>query len=286
MLWVTLALNWIVAAAKVTFGMATQCMTIVADGIHSFSDGLTNIIGLVGITIAGKPADEEHPYGHRKYETFVTVVIALVLFLASFGILREGIAGFFVDRRPEVNLTSFIVMAVTLVVNIFTVLFERARGKELKSDLLVTDSWHTLTDVFVTLSVFAALFGIGLGIPRVDSVFSILIAGVIVWTAFRILKHSSDVLCDRAIIEKSEIERIVRGVEGVRDCHEIRTRGRVDDVYVDLHVLVDSQMPVVEAHHLANIIEKKIRDGILGVTDVVVHIEPLSHEHDGLVENR
>ena len=103
-----------------------------------------------------------------------------------------------------------------------------------------------------------------------------LIMGVI---AVRILKRGSDVLVDKAVIEVERIEKIVRRVSGVKDCHEIRTRGRLDDVYVDLHVLVDNEMTVMASHKLANIIEHNIRQEIPSVHDVVVHIEPVSHDH-------
>ncbi len=278
-LWVTLALNWLVALLKIGFGLATHCMVIVADGAHSFSDGTSNIIGLVAIHISGHPADDDHPYGHQKYETLASTLIAFLLFIVSFGIFKESIAGFLHPKKPEVNIVSFGLMAFTLAVNLFVVSYERRQGKLLKSDLLISDSWHTLTDVFVTLTVFMALFGIYWNVPHLDSIFSLLIASVIVVTAVGILKRSSDVLCDKAVLDVAGIEKIVRAVNGVRDCHEIRTRGRIDAVYVDLHVLVDNEMSVADSHRLANKIENDIKKETPGVHDVVVHIEPVSHEH-------
>jgi len=165
-------------------------------------------------------------------------------------------------------------------VNLFVVWYERRRAVALNSELLKADSWHTLTDVWVTLSVLAALVGIRLGIPYVDSLFAMGIATVIVFTALGLLKVSSDILCDKAPLEPVCIERIVRRVEGVRDCHEIRTRGKPDAVYVDLHVLVDNEMTVSASHRLANLIERDIRRELSVVHDVVVHIEPVSHGHD------
>lgn len=281
-LWVTLALNWSTALLKILFGLATRCMVITADGLHSFSDGASNIIGLVGISISGHPADRDHPYGHQKYETLASVAIALMLFLVSFGIARQAVGAFIHPRTPQVNAASFVVMGLTFLVNVFVVWYERRRGKVLSSELLLSDSWHTLSDIFVTISVVVALVGIHLDVPRVDSIFSLVIAGVIFVIALGILKRGSDVLCDKAVLGAEEIERIVRGVKGVLDCHEIRTRGKSDSIYVDLHVLVDPQMSVLESHRLANIIEYDIRKAIPGVRDVVVHIEPVSHEHEEL----
>ncbi|HTL69699.1 MAG TPA: cation diffusion facilitator family transporter [Candidatus Eisenbacteria bacterium] len=280
-LWVVLGLNWAVALCKLLIGHWTNSTTIFADGLHSFSDGTSNIIGLVGISIARHPADLDHPYGHEKYETLAATVIGFLLLFVSGRIYWEALQSF-LGARPPVQITalSFAVMGATLAVNLFVVWYERRRAVALNSELLKADSWHTLTDVWVTLSVLAALVGIRLGIPYVDSLFAMGIATVIVFTALGLLKVSSDILCDKAPLEPVCIERIVRRVEGVRDCHEIRTRGKPDAVYVDLHVLVDNEMTVSASHRLANLIERDIRRELSVVHDVVVHIEPVSHGHD------
>lgn len=278
-LWITLALNWLVAALKFIFGLATHCMVITADGIHSFSDGTSNIVGIIAIYFSGHPADDDHPYGHQKYETLASTVIAFFLFVVSFGIFKEAVKGLVHPNVPQVNALSFGLMGFTLIVNLFVVWYERRKGKLLKSDLLLSDSWHTLTDIFVTLSVFVALGGIYWNVPKIDAIFSMIIAGVIVVTAVRILKKSSDVLCDKAVLDTGQVERIVRSVEGVRDCHEIRTRGSIDDIYLDLHALVDNHITVLVAHRLSSLIEERIKNEIPGVRDVVVHIEPVSHDH-------
>ena len=111
-----------------------------------------------------------------------------------------------------------------------------------------------------------------------------MIAAVIAVTALGILRNSLDVLCDKAVIDTHQVEQITRGIAGVRDCHEVRTRGRTDNIYVDLHVLVDPVMTVLESHRLANLIESKLRQGFPGIHDVVVHIEPVSHGHEELEE--
>ena len=281
-LWITLFLNWIIALLKLGVGLLTRCMVLVADGVHSFSDGTSNIVGLVGVSLSKHPADRDHPYGHQKYETLAAVGIGFFLFILAFGVLKEAIAGIVTPKNPEVTTASFVVMALSFIVNLFVVHYERGRGHELQSELLISDSWHTLSDIFVTLSVLLALLGIIFHIPLVDSIFSLGISGIIFFVAIGILKRSSDVLADKAVLDPSQIERIARGVEGVRDCHEVRTRGQNDDIYVDLHVLVDNEMTVLQSHHLANLIESNIRKQIPAVHDVVVHIEPVSHGHEEL----
>jgi cation diffusion facilitator family transporter len=267
---------------KIVFGSLTQCMVIVADGFHSLSDGTSNVVGLVGISLSGHPADLGHPYGHYKYETLASSVIGALLLVVSFGILQQAIKGFILPREPEVSAASFIVMILTLVVNLFVVAYERTSAKRFQSELLLSDSWHTLTDVFVTGSVIAALVGIRMKIKILDPIFSAGIALLIAFVAFRILKQSSDILTDKAVIDSALIDRIVRKVKGVEDCHEIRTRGKIHSIYVDMHVLVDPNMSVENSHRLANQIEYAIKKEIEGIHDVVVHIEPTTHDHSEL----
>ena len=283
-LWLTLFLNWLVSLLKITLGLWTHCMVITADGVHSLADGASNIVGLIAIYFSGRPADDSHPYGHRKYETFGALLIAVFLIAVAGGILREALQGFIRPRTPEVNGLSFGLMGFTLLVNLFVVFYERKKARLLQSEFLLSDSQHTLTDIFVTISVFAALFGIYYKVPYVDSVFSGGIAGFIILTAVRIMKRTSDVLCDRAVLDTDNIEKIARTVAGGRACHEIRTRGSRDNIHIDLHVLVDSDMTVADSHSLANRVERDIRKEIQGVIDVVVHIEPISHEHRELEE--
>ena len=279
-LWVTLVLNWSVALLKIIVGMTTNCLMIVADGFHSFSDGTSNIVGLVAVSIAGHPADEDHPYGHQKFETIAAAMVAFLLFVVAFGILREAALAFLHPKQAQVTRVSFFVMGGTFLVNCFIVWYERREGKRLSSDFLISDSWHTFTDLFITLSVILGLVGVYFRVPYLDSGFSLFIGLFIIVTAVMILKHSADVLVDKAVIESGIIHQMVMAIDGIRDCHEIRTRGRPDNVYVDLHVLVDPGMSVKDSHHLANIVENKIRAGIPGVYDVVVHVEPESHEHE------
>ncbi len=206
----------------------------------------------------------------------------MLLLAVAYGVFYQAFLGLREAKHPEVTPLSFIVMGVTLCINLFTVWYERRGGKKLQSEILLSDSWHTMTDIFITVGIFIALIGIRLHVPLLDPLFSMIIAVVIAYAAFHILRDSSDVLCDKAVFSPATIADIVKKVSGVQDCHEIRTRGKSHAGYVDLHVLVDPQMSVQESHRLANIIEHDIKEGLPGVQDVVVHIEPTTHEHNEL----
>jgi len=269
-----LALNWLVSFMKVAYGIITNCASMRADGLHSFSDGTSNIIGLVGIWVASQPIDKGHPYGHKKYETFAAVGIAILLVLICSDVLRSAISRFFNPVTPEVTALSFYIILFTLVINIAVMWYENKKAKELKSDILHSDAMHTASDILISISVIATLVSIKMGFPMLDTIVALGIAILIGYAAFKIFKDASHILCDRAAVFSGVIKDIVMGVKGVKECHRIRTRGREDDIHVDLHVLVDPDMHVDTAHKIAELIEKEIKQKIRGTTDVVVHIEP------------
>ena len=274
LIWV-LALNWLVAIAKIVCGMIIRSSSMAADGFHSLSDGASNIIGLIGIHFAFRPKDIDHPYGHRKYETFFALGIAFLLFLVAIGIVHESLGRFTNPVVPQINSISFVIMLITIGVNFIVMHYENKKGKELKSDILVSDSLHTRADIFTSLSVLLALFAIKLGYPILDPIISIMIAIFIAYAGFGIMKESSAILCDTAaILDVKQIVDIVLSIEGTKNCHKVRTRGRPDDIYVDLHVQVDSNTRIDAAHKISYAIEDAIKRSIPEVTDVVVHMEP------------
>jgi cation diffusion facilitator family transporter len=269
-----LFLNWGVAIAKIVVGFMFGVYSMVADGFHSFSDGSSNIIGLVGLSAASKPTDEEHPYGHKKIESFTALGIIVLLLLVCYEIGEAALRRFFNPTIPEANLLTFAVMIITMAVNYFVMTYEHRRGKELKSDILVSDSLHTRSDIYTSFSVLISLFAIRLGFPMVDTLATFVIIGFILWAAFNIAREVFNVLVDRAVVDRKKIEQLVAAIPNVRVCHKIRTRGRTDDIHMDLHLSVDKAMSVEESHKLSHQVQSEIKTKIPGVTDVIIHIEP------------
>lgn len=274
-LWLTLALNLLVSSMKLTGGYYFGSVSMLADGFHSFFDASSNVIGLIGISIAGKPPDESHPYGHKKYETFAAVGISLLLFLTCFEVLerayRQVSAG---GRVVEVTGLGFGIMFFTMGVNVFVTLYERSKGKKYKSDFLVADAAHTTSDILASTSVLAGFAAVKLGYPAADPIAAVVIALMIGRVGYGIMKSSSDILCDSSRLRADEINAICMEVPGVRRCHHVRSRGRDDAICIDLRIHVDAGLPISEAHEIAHQVEDRIRDRLSGVYDVVVHIEP------------
>ena len=270
----TLFLNIAVALAKIIYGHAIGSVSMLSDGIHSSADGASNVIGLIGIWIASQPPDESHPYGHRKFETLSTIAIAVLIFGAGLEILRKSYDRLQSPSGIEVTYVSFIVMAVTLMVNVGVMLYEAKKGRELKSDFLIADSMHTKTDIFISISVIISLIAAKIGYPIIDVMAALVITVFIARMGYSILKSAAAVLTDSARINPEEIQKLAGGIEGVMECHEIRTRGNHDYVCIDLHCLVDPEISVRDAHRVAHAVEEVIKNKFPSVADVVVHIEP------------
>jgi len=270
----TLVLNSIVSAAKIIYGYVSGSIAMVSDGFHSLFDGISNIIGLAGIWIASHPPDERHPYGHKKYETLFTVVIAVMIFAACFQILRQvyqSVAGAY---RTEVTTASFVVMLATMCVNIFVSGYESRKGKELKSEFLLADALHTKSDILASLAVIASLVLTKAGYRFADAIVGVMITFFIARIGFQIIKKASDVFVDTVCIDTPAVEAVIKGVEGVKRCHDIRSRGTEHAVSLDVHVLVDPAMSIEKAHKIADVVEENIKNAFPDVIDIVVHIEP------------
>jgi len=276
-LWVVLFLNVAVALAKLVYGMISHSAAMEADGFHSLFDGASNVIGLVGIWYAGRPADEEHPYGHNKFETFAAALIGILLVLAGYTVGRGAIDSLAGRGLPtEVTTISFAVMLGTLAVNLFVTTWERRAGRRLGSEVLVADASHTLSDVLVSLGVIVSLVLVRLGFEAADGVVALLVAGAILRTSWGILRGVLRTLGDAARLPAEAVAEVARVVPGVVGCHGVRTRGAQSHVYVDLHVQVAPETTVSHGHAIAHAVEEALRRSFGQICDVVVHLEPTS----------
>ncbi|MBC7086504.1 MAG: cation transporter [Methanomethylovorans sp.] len=271
-----LFLNLLVSIVKLSYGRITNTLSMQSDGYHSLFDGVSNIIGLIGIHIASKPPDSEHPYGHRKYETIASIFIAVLLIIVGFRILNAAFIRFNTGIIPEVTPVSFLIMIETMTINYIVAKYEHINGIKLKSEVLIADSMHTKSDIYVSLSVIIGLFAIKGGLYVLDPIIAILIAGIIFYAGFSIIRSGTAILCDTSQLNVDEIHDLVCDVEGVLGCHDIRTRGTAENIYIDLHVEVQSTISTFKSHEIADIVENKLKNHFKGVNDVMVHIEPAS----------
>ena len=280
-LWIILLLNLGVAAAKYAWGTLSGSASMQADGIHSVFDSAGNVVGLVGISLAARPADAGHPYGHAKFETYASLVIGVLLLLAAFEVGSSAAAKLAAGSYTvEVGPMSFVVMAGTLAVNLGVTVYERRFAKRLRSEVLAADANHTLSDALVSVGVIAGLAAVALGFPMADPIMALVVTAAILATAYDVFKHALATLSDRARIPEDELRAVALAVSGVRDAHRIRTRGTEGEVYADLHVLVDPSMTVADAHRLADEVEAGVKERFANVIEVLVHIEPNDGHED------
>jgi cation diffusion facilitator family transporter len=271
---IALGTNLAIAAAKILLGRATHVISMTADGVHSTLDGFNNLVGMVALASAHRPPDADHPYGHRKFETFAALGIAVVLALVGVGLTREAVARLTAGRAPEASVAGGLVMAGTIALNLFLAQFQARRGRELGSEFLLANAQEARADIFVSLSVLGALAAIALRAPIFDLVATLVIVLFIAGAAWTIARESLDVLADAAAIEPARVEAVVRAIPGVRSCHKVRTRGPAGHVFVDLHIQVDPYLTTVASHEIVHETADAIRAAIPGVEDVVIHTEP------------
>lgn len=271
---ITLLLNILVSVAKVLYGLSVGSVAITSDGFHSMFDGVSNIAGLFAVYIAAHPPDEKHPYGHRKYETVFTIFIGVLMLFTCIEILKEAYASFMGEHRPALTAASFMVMFGTLAVNVFVAVYEKRMGEKLQSEFLIADAKHTRSDIYVTAGVLVSLPFVLMGYSFVDPLVGLLVGFMVARVGFSIIRTSADSLADTRAVCPVAIQGICKSVEGVVDCHKVRTRGAAGQIFVDLHIQVLPTMPIEKAHAIAHRVETTIKAEMPDVIDVVVHIEP------------
>lgn len=273
-MWITLILNLAVAVAKLAVGALTATLSLVADGYHSLLDASGNIIGLATLKISHKPPDEDHQYGHRKFEVLASMGISVLLFVTALEILARAWERL---RGEPVAVSSWpaaLVALITLGINIFVVRYETRAGKALRSPLLLADAKHTLSDVFATSSVLAAILLRQAGIGWADPVAAAGIAGFIVFAGWRILTSGVDVVADRRVIDPADVAKVALEFSGVRECRKVRTRGFEDAAFLDLTLILDPHLSLMEAHDLCDRVEESLHRAHPELADIVIHPEP------------
>jgi cation diffusion facilitator family transporter len=270
-----LVLNLIVALAKIGFGYLTGAISILSDGFHSLTDGASNVVGLIGVYASRRPPDEDHPYGHRKYETVAAGGVTVFLVIVVVEVLRNAIRSLAGHGAPQdISSLSLVVMFVTLAIKVVVIRYETAAAERLGSEVLLADATQTRGDVWTSLTVVVALFGAHLGYPILDPLAALVVAGFIAHAGFQIARSTTRILSDQIVIAESDLEAVVVSVPGVLGCHQIRTRGTADHVFLDLHVWLPPAIPLHEAHDISHVVKDRLMTRYPQIVDAIIHIEP------------
>lgn len=269
-----LVANLGVVGAKFIIGLRTSSLGVLGDAVHSSVDAMNNVLALAVIWVASREPDEDHPYGHEKFETLGALAIVVFLSITGFELVKGAVSRLANGAAPlHISPVEFTVLAGTLVVNTLVTVYETRRGRELSSDILLADSAHTRADVFITIGVLIGVLAVRAGYWWVDSIVALLVAGVIVVLAYGIVARSVPVLVDQHVAPATEIQAAAEGVKGVISAYDIRSRGASDRRFAELTISVRRDATVEDAHRVADAVEGRLREE-LAINQVVVHIEP------------
>jgi cation diffusion facilitator family transporter len=270
-----LVANIAVVVAKAAIGMMAGSLAVIGDAAHSSVDVVYNVLGLFVVRVAARAPDEEHPYGHGKFETLGALAIVVFLSITCFELVRSAIGRLGSGGRVvQISDVGLVILLATLATNVFVAWYENRRGHELSSELLIADAAHTRTDVFITIGVLIGVLFARRGHTWVDPVVAIVIALLIVRVAYEILSRVVPVLVDERAIPEPTIRQTAQAVKGVKSAYGIRSRGGNAGVrYAEVTIAVDSSANVADAHAIADAVEERLKKD-LELEEVTVHVEP------------
>ncbi|MGN1262601.1 MAG: cation diffusion facilitator family transporter [Prevotella sp.] len=275
--------NAILIIVKFAAGVIGHSAAMIADAVHSMSDFATDIIVMVFVRLSNKPADEDHAYGHGKYETVATTIIGLALFVVGLMLGWDGmvkIYHFALDRQLQSPGTIALVAALVSIVSkewIFRV--TRKVAKDVSSQALEANAWHhrsdALSSVGTALGIGGALL-LGSEWAVLDAVAAVVVSCLIVITSIRLIRKSSgELLEERLPIEiEKKIKDVVCRTDDVTDIHRLYTRRIGNSIAIEMHMRLPAMMPLVEAHKRANEVERHLREVFGNSTHIMIHIEP------------
>lgn len=270
-----LLLNLAVVAIKVVAFLSANALSIIAEALHSSLDASNNVFALWIARVAGKAPDEDHPYGHHKFETLGALVLVGALSVTVFELVQHSATRLLYGPPTEVTATPLAIalMAISAVAGLVISRYESRRGKELGSDILLADAMHTRSDVYTTLAVLAGLVAIRRGYPLADPLVTLAVAGIIAWTGWRIIRAAIPELVDERAVPRESIQTVAEDRDGVYSCYRIRSRGRTGQIFAELTISVDPSLDVHQSHAIADEVEEQVARAV-GAREVVVHVEP------------
>jgi cation diffusion facilitator family transporter len=277
----TLLLNLFVLVLKAVVGFLTGSLSLLADALHSLTDSANNVLGLVASRFSSPTPDRDHPYGHQKYEAVGALGIAAFLGIACFEILQSAAERLMGTSKPvQISGTELWLLLIVLGVNIFVAYYERHEGLRVNSPILIADAQHTMSDVWVTISVLGGLVGIwALGWQWLDVALSFPVAILVFYSGWTVLKQNLPWLVDEIAIAPEAIYSIAMSVPGVINCHDIASRGVVGrQTFIEMHLIVEAR-DVETAHEITEEVEARLLDRYNPVR-VLIHVEPPSYKSD------
>lgn len=277
---ITLFLNLFVMGLKFFVGMLTGSLSLIADALHSVTDSANNLLGLIANQFASPVPDREHPYGHHKFEAVGALGIAAFLGIACFEILQGAVERIIAGQNDvKVSSPELWILLLVLGVNIFVAFYERSVGKRLGSPILIADATHTMSDIWVTMSVMGGLIGVWLGYRWLDIAIAFPVALMVFWSGWGVIKQNLPWLVDEMAIPPEEIYQIAITTPGVVNVHHIASRGvRGRQLFMEMHLIVDTD-DVNTAHQITEAVESSLEQKY-GFVRTTIHVEPPAYRSE------
>jgi cation diffusion facilitator family transporter len=277
---VGIVVNTFLGILKVVFGVVGHSQALFADGLHSFSDLITDLLVIVAAKFGSKKPDENHPYGHRRIETVSTVALAVFLIVVGCGIIFDAFHVMVGQVFIKPNVWILIVAVLSVVLNEWLYRYTLKTADKIRSNLLSANAWHHRSDAWSSVVVVIGIGGALLGLHYFDSVAAIIVALFIIKIGCQLVWRSISELIDTGADSETlkEITRKVEKVDGVKKLNYLRTRLVGGDIFVEVYMQVDGRITVAEGHDIGTVVARKLKQGFVKITDVVVHIDPEAQE--------
>ncbi len=273
-------------AIKISFGILGHSAALVADGIHSLTDLLSDLLVIIAVRLGSRKADHDHPYGHRRFETIATVILGVSLVAVGIGItwsVMQRMAN--PELLPVPNYLSLVIAAVSILINEGLYHYTKHIAKLTRSKLLMANAWHQRSDAMSSIVVMIGVGGVMLGYPLADAIAAIVVAIMVAKIGLDLIFDSIKELVDTSLPPSlvAEIRTAIHAIDGVEGIHLLRSRQMGEDALIDAHIVVDSRITVSEGHTIGDVVRDELINQFDDVMDVLVHIDT---EHDeGLFEN-
>jgi cation diffusion facilitator family transporter len=276
-----LVCNISLSALKVMVGILVKSMSLAADGIHSLSDCLTDFAVILGVRFSSKEPDNEHPFGHGRIETFSTAFIALVLVLVGGGMIYSAstaIAAQHAAGITDATISSWVIWIALLSVAVKEGLYQWTRRVAIQthSSAVYANAWHHRSDSFSSVAVIIGAISVKFGYPHGDQLGAIAVGIMIILVGLQIISGCIREFSERSADQQSveQIQQIIAAEPRIRQWHKLRTRSVGREIFLDVHILVDPELNITQAHAIADSLEQRLHDEMTRPVNVMVHIEP------------
>jgi len=274
-------INTLLALFKIIIGTIGHSQALIADGLHSFADLVTDALVLIAAKLGNKSPDWNHPYGHQRIETIASIIISIILIGVAFGIAYENIQHLILGAHTGKPSMAVVFVAFgSILANEFLYRYTLKSAKAIKSELLRINAWHNRTDALVSVIVLISVVGAIFGVPYLDAIGALIIALLIFKIGAKMTWDGLKELIDTGVDSEtlSKIQQTISQTDGVHSLHQLRSRSHGGKFFVDAHIQVDPNLSVSEGHYIAEQVHIKLISSITDLVDVTVHIDPENDE--------